>query len=31
VSRTRILPLRLAYEGHDRVRVIASCASAREV
>ena len=31
VSRTRILPLRLAYEGHERVRVIASCASAREV
>ena len=31
VSRTRMLPLRLAYEGHERVRVIASCASAREV
>src|SRR5579859_229755 len=31
VGRTRILPLRLAYESHERVRVIASCASAHEV
>ncbi|MGI9145806.1 MAG: AAA family ATPase [Chloroflexota bacterium] len=31
VSRARILPLRLAYEGHDHVRVIASYAAAGEV
>jgi MinD-like ATPase involved in chromosome partitioning or flagellar assembly len=31
VSRSRVLPLRLAYQGHDHVRVIASCATASEV
>ena len=31
VSRARVLSLRLAYQGHDHVRVIASCAAASEV
>ena len=31
VGRARVLSLRLAYQGHDHVRVIASCAAASEV
>jgi len=31
VSRARVLPLRVAYEGHEHVRVVASCAAAGEV
>jgi MinD-like ATPase involved in chromosome partitioning or flagellar assembly len=31
VSRARVLPLRVAYQGHDHIRVIASCAAASEV
>ena len=30
VSRARVLPLRLAYEGQDHVRVVASCAAAAD-
>ena len=30
VSRSRVLPLRLAYEADEQVRVVASCASAGE-
>src|SRR5207245_5977262 len=30
VSRSRVLPLRLAYEADEQVRVVASCASADE-
>jgi len=31
VSRGRVLPLRVAYQGHDQIRVVATCSTASEV